>query len=88
MENHQYCTAAFLDVNQGFDKVWHPGLLFKIKRILYLNYFSLLKSYLNECQFKAKFNGKTSSHFHIHSGVPQGNILGPLLYVLLCTMYA
>jgi len=34
MENQQYCTVAFLDVRQAFDKVWHPGLLFKIKRIL------------------------------------------------------
>jgi hypothetical protein len=32
LENHQFCTAAFLDVSQAFDKVWHPGLLFKIKK--------------------------------------------------------
>jgi hypothetical protein len=82
MENQQYCTAAFLDISQAFDKVWHPGLLFKIKRILPSSYFNLLKSYLNECQFETKFNGETSSCFHIHAGVPQGSILGPLLYVL------
>jgi hypothetical protein len=33
-EHQQYCTAAYLDVSQAFDKVWHPGLLLKIKRIL------------------------------------------------------
>jgi len=82
MENQQYCTAAFLDTSQAFDKVWHPGLLFKIKRILPWSYFNLLKSYLNECQYETKFNGETSSCFHIHSGVPQGSILPPLLYVL------
>jgi hypothetical protein len=82
MENQQYCTAPFLDVSQTFDKVWHRGLLFKSKRILPSSYFKLLKSYLNESQFETKFNGETSSRFHIHSGVPQGSILGPLLHVL------
>jgi hypothetical protein len=42
----------------------------------------VLKSYLNERQFETKFNVETSSRFHIHSGVPQGSILGSLLYVL------
>ena len=82
MENQQYCTAAFLDVSQAFDKVRHPGLLFKIKRILPSNYFNLPKSYLNASQFETKFNAETSSVFHIHAGVPQGSIVGPLLYVL------
>jgi hypothetical protein len=80
-ENQQYCTAAFFDLSQAFDKVWHPGLLFKIKIILPPSYFNLLKSYLNERQFETKIKGETSSRFHIHSGVPQGSILGPLLYV-------
>jgi len=82
MENQQCCRAAFLDVSQAFDQVWHTGLLFKIKRILPSSYFIRLKSYLNERQFGAKINTETSSRFHIHSGVPQGSILGPLLYVL------
>ena len=73
MEIQQYCTAAFLDPSQAFDKIWHPGLLFKIKRILPSCCFNLLKSYLNESQFETKFNGETSSCFHIHSGVPQGS---------------
>jgi hypothetical protein len=56
-QNQQYCTAAFLDLSQAFDKVWHPGLLFKIQRILPSRYFNLLKSYLNEGQFETKING-------------------------------
>ena len=32
LENHQFCTASFLGFSQAFDKVWHPGLLFKIKK--------------------------------------------------------
>ena len=82
MENQQYCTAAFLDVSQVFDNVWNPGLIFKIKRIIPSSYFNLPKSYLNKHQFETKINEKTSNRFHIHSGVPQGSTLSPLLYVL------
>ena len=52
MENQQYCSAAFFDVSQAFDKVCLPGLLFKMKSISPSSYFSLLKSYLNERQFE------------------------------------
>ena len=82
MENQQHFTATYLDVSQEFDKICHTGLLFKIKRILPSSCFNLPKSYLNERYFETKFNGETSSLFHIHSGVPQGSILGPLQYVL------
>ena len=47
-----------------------------------LNSLYVLKSYLNERQFETKFNRETSSRFHVHSGVPQGGIFCPLLYVL------
>jgi len=82
LENHQVCTAAFLDVSLAFDKVWHPGLLCEIKKILPTRYFNLLKSYLQGRHFVTKYNNETSRSFQIHSGVPQGSILGQLLYIL------
>jgi hypothetical protein len=72
MENQQYCTAAFLDISQAFDEVWHPGLLFKIKRILPSSSFNQPKSYINERQFETEINRETSTRFHIH---PKGAFL-------------
>jgi hypothetical protein len=46
LENQEYCSAVFLDVSQAFDKVWHQGLMLKIKQNHPLAYFNLLKSYL------------------------------------------
>lgn len=47
LERKQYCSAVFLDISQAFDKVWHNGLLYKIKLNLPANYYSFLKSYLD-----------------------------------------
>jgi hypothetical protein len=33
LDSNKYCTAAFLDISQAFDKVWHEGLLYKIKTV-------------------------------------------------------
>jgi hypothetical protein len=80
LDDLQYCSAVFLDVSQAFDKVWHQGLLLKIKQTLPPGYFKLLKSYLQNRYFVATYNNETSSSFQMLSGVPQGSILGPLLY--------
>jgi hypothetical protein len=81
-EEHKYCSAIFLDVSQAFDKVWHQGLLYKIKRTLPAEYLNILKSYLTDRHFSVSLNNKTSSLLPMLSGVPQGSILGPLLYTL------
>jgi hypothetical protein len=47
LENKKYCSTAFLDISQAFDKVWHTGLLFKLRSSLPLNYLLVLKSYLH-----------------------------------------
>jgi len=45
-QHKRYCTATFIDISQAFDKVWHPGLLYKLKRTLPHPLYSILKSYL------------------------------------------
>jgi hypothetical protein len=70
------------DIAQAFDKVWHPGLLYKIKRLFPTNYYNLLKSYLSDRLFEVKIIEEISSRLPIHSGVPQGSLLSPLLYTL------
>ncbi|CAG9782558.1 unnamed protein product [Diatraea saccharalis] len=48
LEEKQYCSSVFLDIQQAFDKVWHR---LKINRTQ--QYFSLLKSYLSERLFQS-----------------------------------
>jgi hypothetical protein len=82
LEEKRYCSAAFLDITQAFDKVWHDGLLFKIIKTIPLNYFLILKSYLQERYFVVRHDEAQTSLHEIHSGVPQGSVLGPMLYLL------
>jgi hypothetical protein len=82
LENKQYCSAAFLDISQAFDKVWHTGILYKLIRSLPLNYFLILKSYLHSRHLLIKVETEYTELSSINAGVPQGSVLGPLLHQL------
>jgi hypothetical protein len=77
LEGKQYCTAAFLDIAQAFDKVWHTGLLYKLKNKFPSPYYLLLKSYISERYFEVKYHDAYSRYKLAKSGVPQGSVLGP-----------
>jgi hypothetical protein len=54
LETKQYCSAAFLDISQAFNRVWHTGLLHKLQQFLPLSYYLILKSYLHNRHFQVK----------------------------------
>jgi len=55
MDAGRYYTAAFLDVSQAFDKVWHAGLLHKIKSCFPPDLYTMIKSYLLQKTFRVKY---------------------------------
>lgn len=81
-EEKKYCSAAFLDIAQAFDKVWHDGLIYKIKELLPKKFHSVLRNYLLQRQYMVKQNSATTCLNDINAGVPQGSVLGPILYLL------
>lgn len=81
-ERKEVCSTVFLDVAQAFDKVWHKGLIFKLNRFLPNSYVKLLSSYLSDRVFRVREENEYSSLKDIKAGVPQGSILGPLLYLI------
>jgi hypothetical protein len=81
LENKQYCSTALLDISQAFNKVWHTGLLYKLRWVLSLNYFLILRTYLHIRHFLVKVETEYTELSSVN-GVPQDSVLGPLLCLL------
>ena len=70
---------VFLDVSKAFDKVWHKGLFFKLRKMgkrCTCNLLIWLKYYMSGRHQKVVLNGVESNVCYLEAGVPQGSYLG------------
>lgn len=82
-ENGNYIGGLFCDLSKAFDCVSHVHLLKKLGKYGFCdNSVGLLESYLkNRCQ-SCYYNGLYSPALGIKFGVPQGSVLGPILFLI------
>ena len=72
-----------LDISKVFDRVWHAGLLHKLKSYgISGQIFGLISSFLSNRRLQVVLDGKSSQEYPVIAGVPQGSILGPTLFLL------
>ena len=75
--------SVFMDISKAFDKVWHEGLLFKLRQNgVEEPLLNLLTSYLANRKQRVVLNGTSSEWKSTSFGVLQGSTLGPLIFNL------
>ena len=82
-DEKQYSCMVFCDISKAFDKVWHRGLLFKLRQNgIKGNLLAWISNYLSSRKQSVQINSATSSLISVNAGVPQGSVLGPLLFLV------
>lgn len=82
----EHAVAVFIDFKAAFDTVWIDGLLFKLSSVFPPPTIRLFKSYLTNRYFSVHshpshtLHGVASALTPTSAGVPQGSVLGPILY--------
>ena len=72
-----------MGISKAFHKVWHEGLLYKLESLgVSGKLVNLFRSFLNNRHQRVVHNAQFSDWAPILAGVPQGSILGPLLFLI------
>lgn len=89
---NQICSAfderkstciIFCDISKAFDRVWHSGLIFKLKQYgIEGNVLNWISCYLKNRSQKCFVGSSFSDKKVIKAGVPQGSVLGPLFFLI------
>ena len=75
--------VVFCDISKAFDRVWHKGLIYKLKSIgIEGKLLTWVENYLHERKQRVVIFNKSSDWLQIKAGVPQGSILGPLFFLV------
>ena len=82
--NGHVTASLFLDAEAAFDKCWHNGIRYKLKKVLKLPHrlVRVLSSFLTDRTLHVDELGLSSKVVNLGAGTPQGSCLSPLLYII------
>ena len=71
------------DISKAFNRVWHAGVLYKRSSYgISGKIFGFISSFLSNWQLQMVLDGKSLQEYAVNTGVPQGSILDPTLFLL------
>ena len=83
MEEALLNIKRFLDIPKAFDKVWHQGIILKVRQNgISCDLLNILSDFLTNRKQRVVLNGQTCSWANITAGVPKESILGPVLFLI------
>ena len=75
--------AVALDIFKAFGRVWHAGLLHKLKSYgISVQIICLISSFVNNRWIQVVLDGKSSQEYPVNDGLLQGSILGPTIFLI------
>ena len=88
-KKQQTTAALFLDAEAAFDRCWHNGIKYKLKKNLNLpsRIIRLISSFLTDRSLVVLYEGCYSQTVNLKAGTPQGSPLSPLIYIIYVNDY-
>ena len=82
LESYGESRVISLDISKAFDRVWHKGLLAKLPMFgLHHTLNTWISSFLSDRSIAIRVDGYLSKPHSINSGVPQGSVISPVLFI-------
>ena len=83
LDDHLANIIIFCDISKAFDRVWHKGLKQKLKTYgISGELLNWIEDYITDRKQAVIINGERSELGSVSAGVPQGSVLGPMLFLL------
>ena len=83
IRNGNFTRVAYIDFSRAFDSVCYSKLIFKLSKLgIKGALLRILESFLKDRAQKVVIDGAFSQQLHMISGVPQGSVLGPILFII------